>query len=199
MKKTSIFFSVIISIAITFLLINFFTPKPDIVKKIKELKQQTQPSLDTFLNGINKETSFYDSIENLIQKGRLIEAENVLNQLVPRYPNNTHLHALKGMFYDAKGQYDSALIEYNFAVIKNKNPYVLNKRAITFLKLNHFDEAIEDFRTAYAMNIDYSLPLAQTFEKINKNDSAIKYYKLYLEQYPNAKSIQQKIASMQSH
>ena len=199
MKTILILLSVIISIAITFLLISFFTPQPNIVKKIEELKKQTVPSLDTFITNMVNENKFYDSIENLIQHGQPIKAGNILKQLLPRYPNNTRLHVLNGMLYEAKKQYDSALYEYNFVIIKNKNPYVLNKRAITFLKLNQFNKAVDDYREAYTMNIDYSLQLAQTFEKIDKKDSAKKYYQLYLDQYPNAKFVQQKITALQSY
>jgi tetratricopeptide (TPR) repeat protein len=199
MKKNSMLLVSILTILSIVFLIIFFYPKPNIVKQIDELRSETKPNLDTFVNNMTRENKFYDSIENLIQTGGLSEAESVLNQLMLRYPNNIRLHILKGMLYDARRRYDSALIEYNFSIIKNANPFLLDKRAITFLKLKQYDKALEDYRKAYSMNIDYSLQLAQTFEKIRERDSALKYYKIYLNYYPDTISVLQKIKSLQSN
>jgi len=54
-------------------------------------------------------------------------------------------------------------------------------------------------KKAYLLNYDYSLQVATTFELINKKDSALKYYQIYLGHYPNDTAVQQKTKDLLSN
>jgi tetratricopeptide (TPR) repeat protein len=196
MKKVSIFLSIVAAIGAISLFINFFAPKPDIVKKIDDLRKETASGFDSFTKKLNAQNRFFDSIQYLISSGQVDAADNIIDQLLKKWPNTSEYYVLKGQAFDARKKYDSALYEYDFAIRLIPSPNALDRRARTFIKMKRYDEAIRDYRTAYEQNYDFSYKLAQTFEIAKQKDSALKYYKVHLEHYPDS-ILQKKITLLQ--
>ena len=61
--------------------------------------------------------------------------------------------------------------------------------------MNEFQLAIDDYKQSYDVNYDYSLKLGDTYLLMNKKDSALKYYQIYLEHYPKDSIAQAKLKS----
>lgn len=142
--------------------------------------------MDSFNNKIKAENRFFDSIQYLIDSKKLNGADNIINQLLIKNPLDDRLHTLKGQLYEARIQYDSALIEYNFVVFRIPYSNALDKRAALFIKLGRYENAIEDYKKIYEVNYDYSYKIAKTFEMIKQKDSALKYYNIYFKHYPDS-------------
>lgn len=191
-KRISLGLSLIATFILLGLLFNTFFKKPDITKKIDDLRKETAPNIDSFNKKIKAEDRFFDSIQYLINSGRLSGANNIINQLLARDPKSDRLHVLKGQLFEARMQYDSAFNEYDFVISNTRYSNALDKRANLFIKLGRYEKAIEDYRKEYEINYDYSYKLAQTFEMIKQKDSALKYYRIYLEHYPDS-TLQKKI------
>jgi tetratricopeptide (TPR) repeat protein len=60
------------------------------------------------------------------------------------------------------------------------------EKAKTLIKIKQYPEAIQEYRRAYEDNYDFSYPLARVFELNKQKDSALKYYNIYLEHYPDS-------------
>lgn len=181
-KKTITLLSVIAFFA-CLLLVNSYH-KSNIVNQIDDLRKELAPKFDSTSKQIAAENRFFDSIQHLISSGQLDGADNVINQLLAKDDRNDYFWNLKGQVFDARKQYDSALFYYDFAVRLYPSPNSLCNRALTFIKLKKYNEAITDYKNAYEQNSDYSYQLAQAFQLNKQKDSALKYYKIYLEHYP---------------
>ena len=187
MKKKNITgLSLIATLILLGLVFNTFFKKTDILKKINDLRKETTLSQDSFNKKLSAENRFFDSIQYLIDSRKLDRADNVINQLLNSRPLDDRLHVLKGQVFEARMQYDSALNEYNFVIFRIPYSNALDKRAALFIKLGRYENAIEDYRKIYEVNYDYSYKLAQTFEMIKQKDSALKYYHIYLDHYPDS-------------
>jgi predicted Zn-dependent protease len=184
--KPNKFLSVIGILIIGLLIANFLIPKPNIRKQIEDLRKKTAPSLDSFNNKLAAKNRFFDSVKYLISSGKLTAANEVIDQLLKQEPRNDYYLSLKGQVFNARYQYDSALYYYNSAIMINSNSGALIDKANTLVLTRHFIEAIDIYREAYNENFDFSYQLAQTFEQMKKKDSAIKYYEIYLQHYPDS-------------
>ncbi len=185
-KYKGIFFTILSIIALALYFGNLFIPKKDIQTQIEELRNKTQPRLDSTVNAIAAENRFFDSLNYLITYGHYERADKVISQLLEKSPRNDQYWTLKGKWFDAQKMYDSALYYYNFAIILQATPYNLEQRARTHIKMKNYEEAIQDYRKAYQQNYDYSYKLAFVFEHNKQKDSALKYYYIYLEHYPDS-------------
>lgn len=191
-KKISLGLSLIATFILLGLLFNIFFNKPDIAKKIDDLRKETAPSLDSFNKKMDAENRFFDSIQYLIDSKKINGAENIIKPLLLKRPLDDRLHLFMGQVFELRMQYDSALYEYNFVISRTPYPNALDKRAMLFIKIGKYKDALDDYKKAYQINYDYSFKLAQTFEMMKKNDSALKYYQIYLEHYPDS-NLQKKI------
>ncbi len=135
---------------------------------------------------IKVENRFFDSIQYLIDSRKLDGADNIINQLLIMNPLDDRLHILKGQLHEARMQYDSALYQYDFVIFRTPYPTALDKRATLLIKVGKYKDALEDYKKAYEINYDYSYKLGQAFERINLKDSALKYYSIYFEHYPDS-------------
>ncbi len=165
---------------------SLFFPRKNFQTQVEELRNKTQSQLDATVNAIVEENRFFDSLDNLINSGQFDGADKIITALLTKNPRNDHYWTLKGDLFNAKKMYDSALYYYNFAIILHATPYNLEQRARTHIKLKNYEEAIQDYRKAYQQNYDYSYKLAFVFEYNNQKDSALKYYNIYLEHYPDS-------------
>jgi predicted Zn-dependent protease len=153
---------------------------------INDVRQHAQPMLDSTMNAIKKENRFRDSLQYLISSGQLNNASDIIDQLLTKYPRDSYYNTLKGQIFDSRKMYDSALYYYNMAIALIPAPYQLLARAQTYIKMNKYQDAIDDSRDAYFINHYYSFKVAQAFELNKQKDSALKYYNIYLEQYPDS-------------
>jgi len=71
-------------------------------------------------------------------------------------------------------------------------------RAKAFTALKIYDSALLDYRAISAINYDFYRPLAETFEKVGKADSAIIYYRLFLKEYPDSISVKKAISKLEN-
>jgi tetratricopeptide (TPR) repeat protein len=71
-------------------------------------------------------------------------------------------------------------------------------RAKAYSEMQVFDSAVIDYRSISYFNYDYYRPLAETFEKKSEKDSAIKYYRMFLDRYPDSISVQHKIEILEN-
>lgn len=173
-------------ILIIILALAIFIPQKDILQQIEALRRTEGPKFDSLNKQINAEIRLYDSIKYLIATGKISAADRVLDTLIKKDPHNEQLYCLKGQAYDAGKQYDSAIYEYNIALSNDHYPNILDKRAITFIKLKEYQAAINDYKDAYNQNYDFAFKLGQAFEKANQIDSALAYYEIYLAAYPDS-------------
>jgi tetratricopeptide (TPR) repeat protein len=177
---------IIIVIVCLIVLLLFFQRRPNLLKTINDIRQKSVPELDSFNKKIASQNRYYDSIQFLISSGRLMGANDIVNQLLKKNPKNEYYHVLKGQIFDAKGLYDSAIFEFDVALQINSIPIALDNRAKTNIKLRNFQDAITDYKKAFDQNYDYSLNLAKIYDMINQKDSAIKYYSIFIEHYPDS-------------
>ena len=188
------------SFAILLVVIIAFTKcnnKPNIAKTIADLRKEEQPKFDSTMKALAVESRFLDSINLLIQNNKLKQANLIVDSLIRTDPKNFHNYVLKGQIYEADAKYDSALYEYNISMSVQTFPTSLEARAKMYIRMKEYDSAIIDYEKAYQMNYDYSLAVAQTFELKKQKDSALKYYKIYLEHDPNSETVKQKILLLQ--
>ncbi len=71
-------------------------------------------------------------------------------------------------------------------------------RANAYSKLRLYDSAIIDYKKIADINGYFNRPLAETFELMKDKDSALKYYKLYLNSYPDSTSVKNKILKLEN-
>lgn len=72
-------------------------------------------------------------------------------------------------------------------------------RAKAYVALRLFDSAVMDYKKISYFNFDFYRPLAEVYEKMKLKDSALKYYKLFLEEYPDSNSVRLEIERLENH
>lgn len=118
---------------------------------------------------------------------------------LPPFGKTHSIHLYEGMIYEEQKKYPDAVKEYSAALSEQKFSVALEKRGDIYVKMNKLNMAMTDYKMAYTWNSDYSFQIANTFVLLNKRDSALKYYQIYLEHYPNDTSVQQKMNLLKSH
>lgn len=77
-------------------------------------------------------------------------------------------------------------------------PKSLVNRAKAYSYLNLHDSAIMDLKNASEFNPDYYRLIADAYRKLNQNDSAIRYYELFLDNYPDSLTIAHKLSLLKN-
>lgn len=190
-KKQKII-SIVISLAVTALVINLLWPRPDYMRKIEDLRQELKPRFDSLNKQIAAEQEFSAHLQYLITSGQLDNADSIINHLLTKDYKSAYYHTLKGQVFEARQQYDSALIEYDYAIAKQPYSKALSRRAALFIIMGRENDAVADYREICSYNHYYSYDLGQLFETMNQKDSALKYYTIYLEHY-NDTAVQRKV------
>ncbi|MEO7620079.1 MAG: tetratricopeptide repeat protein [Chitinophagaceae bacterium] len=159
---------------------------------IEDVRAENKARFDSLNVAIAKENFLYQDIEENINRSNFKTALSQIDTLFGR--NKTDIaHVYMGMIYAKQGKFRQAIEEYNIALAELKFSKALNKRAEVYIKLNYLDSALIDYKTGYQWNFDYSLEIARVYELLQRKDSAIKYYQIYLHYYPNNKNIVEKI------
>lgn len=169
----------------------YISRKSSAAKFIEKIRDENKSGFDSLQNTINYENDLNRRIEESIYAGDFNTAFTLMRSL-PAYSKTNSIHLYRGMIYSEQKKYLEAIEEYNIVIDAEPFPLALDKRAKIYIKTNKIDLALDDYRKAYVLNYDYSLQIAKTFELINKKDSALKYYEIYLGYYPGDKAVQQK-------
>lgn len=180
------------SLAVTALVINLLWPRPDYMRKIEDLRKELEPRFDSLNKQRAANQKFFDDLEYLIASGQLDSADSIINRLLAKNYKSAHYHTLKGQVFEARQQYDSALIEYDYAIAKEPSSNARDRRAAIYIDMGRYNDALADYKEIYFFNYDYSYQIGQTFETMNQKDSALKYYTIYLEHY-NDTAVQHKV------
>lgn len=163
------------------------TPNKQVTNSLKKLREQSQQSLDTLINRIAYIHSLYeyaDSISNFdTSSNGLIK----LDSLILLYPNDDKFYIYRGSWYFNKKEYQKSLKEYDLVntIAGYSYPVLQDKKAQVYVKLNKLTDAITLYRAASLDNKFYYQKLGHTFLLNNTMDSAIYYYSLYLQSYPD--------------
>jgi tetratricopeptide (TPR) repeat protein len=70
-------------------------------------------------------------------------------------------------------------------------------RAKAYEALGIYDSAILDYKKIADINFDFYRPIAEVYDKMKLKDSALKYYKLFLEEYPDSNSVKIRIEHLE--
>jgi hypothetical protein len=60
------------------------------------------------------------------------------------------------------------------------------------------DSAVTDLKECTSINSDYAKELGAVYEKIGQKDSAIKYYELFLTDYPDSLAVRKAIFNLKN-
>uniref|UniRef100_A0A8R1DI42 SGTA homodimerisation domain-containing protein n=1 Tax=Caenorhabditis japonica TaxID=281687 RepID=A0A8R1DI42_CAEJA len=88
-------------------------------------------------------------------------------------------------------QFDAAVAKYNAAIKLNRDPVYFCNRAAAYCRLDQYDLAIQDCRTALALDPQYSKAwgrMGLAYSCLNRYDHAAEAYKKALELEPNQES-----------
>uniref|UniRef100_A0A1I7TS02 TPR_REGION domain-containing protein n=1 Tax=Caenorhabditis tropicalis TaxID=1561998 RepID=A0A1I7TS02_9PELO len=88
-------------------------------------------------------------------------------------------------------QFDAAVQKYNSAIKLNRDPVYFCNRAAAYCRLEQYDLAIQDCRTALALDPSYSKAWGRkgfAYSYLNRYECAAKAYKKALELEPNQES-----------
>ncbi|CAD6195273.1 unnamed protein product [Caenorhabditis auriculariae] len=88
-------------------------------------------------------------------------------------------------------QFDAAVNKYSEAIKLNRDPVYFCNRAAAYCRLEHYDLAIQDCRTALALDSSYSKAwgrMGLAFSCQNRYEQAVEAYKKALELEPNQES-----------
>jgi tetratricopeptide (TPR) repeat protein len=165
--------------------------KPDAGNFINKIREENKAGFDSLQHAINYENDLNYRINKSIHAGDFNTAYSLMDSL-PAFGKTNTIHLYKGMIYAEQKKYTEAIEEYN--KVLDKVPYSKAKgmRAEVYVKMTKPELALSDYKEIYQYNHYYSLHVANTFMLMNKKDSALKYYQIYLEHYPNDTAIQQK-------
>ncbi len=165
---------------------------------LNEIREKNKPGLDSLQQAINYENNLNFRIQKAINDSNFTTAYAHFDSL-PNFRKTNTIHLYKGMINVKQKKYDQAIEEYNYLIDVEPFPLALGKRAEVYVKTNKPDLALNDYKKAYSLNYDYSLQVATTFELINKKDSALKYYQIYLKHYPNDTAAQQRLSRLKTN
>lgn len=112
--------------------------------EMSRLKAASQ--LDSLQAQASSEDDFYDAVSRLIREKKLDSAEQLVDTALAYDPHNVRLMVNKGMVYDARRQYDSAVYEYNLAMERYGDSLALTKMAETYIHKKQPGEAIRYYQ-----------------------------------------------------
>ena len=174
-----------------FFIFKYVFPKPNAADFINRIRENNKAGFDSLQNAINYENNLNYRIEKSIYASDFKTAYALMDSL-PAFGKTHSINLYKGMIYAEQKKYTEAIEEFNILIDAEPFPLALDKRAKVYIKTNKLEFALNDYKKAYSLNYDYSLQVATTFKLMNKKDSTLKYYQIYLEHYPNDTAVQQK-------
>lgn len=150
-----------------------------------------QAQLDSMAAQNRQSTLMNRNLYRLFKENKLDSVTLIVDRGLRDEPYTGNLHEYRGMVFEARGRYDSALNEYTRA-----GRY--DERAAVYVKMKKYDWAITDYYNEAQENSDYDVPLAETYLLANQKDSAIKYYKVYLSDHPDDTLVREKMEAIKA-
>ena len=196
MKRTSKIYLALPCLAIVLFLITIGTKRND-NEIVDKLLFEPRVELKDFGQSITGRNEFYNKLDILIEKDSFKQALNILDTAriyEPLKLGYMGLINLKLKKYRESINYFTEAFDLEGTGFSKFIAY----RAYAYIKLNLVDSALEDYRYLASFNCDFYKPLAETYEGINRKDSAIKYYQLFLQHYPDSLSIGKKLAELKN-
>ena len=194
-KLFSLSLFILIAGASGFFIFRYVYRKPDAATFIDKIREENIAGLDSLKRAITYENDLNHRIEKSIYNGDFNTAHYLMDSL-PAFGKANSLHLYSGMIYEKQKKYQEAIKEYSTLISNEPFPLALSKRAGVYVVINKLDSALSDYKKAAAINYDYSVQVGTVFNLMHKKDSALKYYKIYLEHYPNDTAIQHKIKKL---
>lgn len=182
---------VVVSTAI-FVIYRYTNKKPNVKNLLGKLREQNKAGFDSLQQAINYENDLDYRIKKCINDEDYTTAYSLIDSL-PSFGRTHAVSLYKGMIYDRQKNYTAAIREYTHALNEIRFSKARSLRANAYLKMNNLDSAMYDYKEAYSLNYEYSLQIASIFESMNKKDSALKYYQIYLKHNPTDKIVQEKV------
>ncbi|MCW3464775.1 tetratricopeptide repeat protein [Chitinophaga nivalis] len=134
------------------------------------------------------EVPLFDQAKAMYDAGKYDEALILVNQLLANNMVSEKFFDLRGEIYLAKGNMDSALVNYNAGLLlAPTDPMIYFHRAFAYCSIRLFDEGIADYNTAikYVGNEDakYGIIASRGLARVMSRDfsGAYKDYKMVLD------------------
>ena len=184
----------ILTLAIIFFGLRYLTRPISAEEFIESIRKSTEPGLDSLNLRLQKEDYLRFRIDSLISQEDYAKVLNLLDTI--NIDPNVKLD-YRGQIAFKKGKFKESLLYYNEAIAKSGIYFIsVSHRAEVYVKMKLFDSGISDYKKLCFFNYDFYRPLAETFELANEKDSALKYYQMYFENYPDSISVKSKIAAL---
>lgn len=151
---------------------------------IDKIRKDNKASFDSIQHALNYESELNYRIKLSIQNHDFTTAYSLMDSL-PSFGKENIITIYEGMIYEKKKEYLKAISKYTIAINYDKHSIAVENRAQLFIKMNRFQDAINDYKIPLEWNNYYNLKIAQVFELMGKKDSAVKYYIIYSRHYPN--------------
>ncbi|MEJ7830386.1 MAG: hypothetical protein WKF91_19410 [Segetibacter sp.] len=197
-KKEATYRNIIIAlliIATGFLLYKYSSSKFNVQQNLNNLREENKYGFDSLNKAIKYENDLNRRIEVSINKEDFKTAFSLIDSLPP-FGKAHSIYIYKGMIGEKQKNYLESIKEYNNAINEIPLSKAKSLRAALYVKMNKLDSALSDYKSIYSYNHYYSGFVANTFMLMKKKDSALKYYQIYLEQYPQDDSVRQKLNSL---
>lgn len=113
---------------------------------------------------------------------------------------STYRYQYLGSIYAAKGDHTKAIDNFDRSVQlgRDLNPLANKLRAQVYEKKGVYEKALIDYKILYERNHYNSIHVARMFERLNTNDSALKYYQIFLGHYPDDTLVRKKISELKN-
>jgi len=189
MRKNTLLFIALAIIACFYTWLKF-RPSPDIKELLKPRVFNMDPD-----GSQGKRYTLYFQIDSLLLVKSCEEAEQKIDSALSLNEKDVRLVDFKGQVLLCKGDAKESIAWFNKAmqIDGSKFPRALGHRAEAYCYLKKFDSAIVDLKECAEINFDYTKDLGKVYEKVGQKDSAIKYYQIFLDNYPDSINVQKSL------
>lgn len=136
---------------------------------------------------------------NKLVLNKLDEAEDYIMQAVKLEPNHEYIQFCAGRILYAKGKYEDAKRYLIRAVEQNPDVESQNTLALTYFELGEYQIALNIFKNIeakYSKSISVLMDIVKCYEKLNDNDSALKYLEKVVEIFPDNEAAHEMIRNL---
>ena len=161
----------------------------DANQQLANVREELRPKIDSIQQTIWHRQELHDKINASIASGDYKQADSLINHLTDKQ----FVHTYKGMLLCKQKKYLEASEEYNLALEIRRTPNTLEKRGDLYIETKKLDLALKDYLEAYEGNEDFAYDVGEVFDLMSQKDSALKYYIIYLNDYPEDDSVKAKI------
>lgn len=183
---------------VAFSLYNRYSRKTmDVKGFLNEIREKNKPGLDSLQQAINYENNLNFRIQKAINDSDFTTAYALMDSL-PNFGKKHSIYLYAGMIYEKQKKYSEAIKIYTEAINELSFSKAKSMRAAVYVRINKLDSALYDYKSISEYNEFYNLQVASTFQLMHKKDSALKYYQIYLEHYPNDTAAQQRLSQLKT-